>query len=136
MTRCQMRAMRQLKELHDAYNKHDYQVVGVAACGFEEETVYRCSCGTYGMAVVDNTIDPVGPVASSEWVYQAYHKLNTKQREEFKAYLKRIQWQSSTKKAARLIYGSRGRSMWQARYGDHESIADYARAKERADYGY
>jgi len=131
MTRCQMRAQRRLRELHDAYGKHDYQVIGATNWGYDEDLVYKCSCGIYGTMGDGTTVAPVGQVTNSEWVYLAYQAMNTKERVEFKAYLKRVGWQATTKKAARLIYGSRGRSMWQARYGNYETESDWRRAKEQ-----
>ena len=130
MTRCQLRAIRQLRELHTAYNKHDYQVVGQPRWGYEPDPVYMCNCGEFAARDDEDQVTPVKPNTCGAWVMRAYQSMGNKDKELFKAYLKRIDWEADTKKAAHLIYGSKGRSMWQLRYGIYLTKAEHEKAME------
>lgn len=133
MTRCQMRTQRLLRELHEAYDKHDYQVVARIRWQNEDDKVHMCPCGCF--AAVDDldnkgAIIPVSASICGAWIERAYWALNNRDKESFKAYLKRISWQADTKKLYHLIYGGKGRSLWQVMYGQAQSKAEYDKLQE------
>ena len=133
MTRGQMRASKQLRELHAAYDKHDYQLVGSARWYNTTEPIWMCPCGEFQYEDSHGDRQPYTPDTASEWVTRVYHGLNNKHKELFKAYLKRIGWVADSRKAAQLIYGGRGKTDWNIKYGRFETRKEYNKAYDIED---
>ena len=130
MTRCQMRALKQLRELHEAYDKHDFMLAGSIQYSGSTEALWMCPCGTFMHDDFKGNRTPFDRATDSDLVLRAHDCLNNARKELFKAFLKRIDWVPSTKKAARILYGAKGKTYWQLTYGHYEDVKAWQKAME------
>ena len=133
MNRCQMRAMKQLRELHEAYGKHDYQLAGSARYCNITEPIWMCACGEFRFEDAYGERISYTPDTAGEWVSRVYQGLNNRDKEVFKAFLKRIGWVADSRKVAQLIYGGRGKTSWNIKYGRYETRKEYNKAHDIED---
>ena len=130
MTRCQMRALKQLRELHEAYDKHDWLLAGSIQWYESTEALWMCPCGTFMYDNFKGIRVPFERDTDDDVVLRAHDCLNNARKELFKAFLKRIDWVPNSKKAARILFGAKGKTYWQLTYGHYETVKDWQKAKE------
>lgn len=128
MTRCKLRAIRQLRELHELYGKHDYRLAAQFQWLGDEEKIYACPCGLFAHEDdLDNkgNIVPVTATVYGGWIESAFWALKKQDRGAFRDYLRRINWEPTTRQNCILVYGSKGRGMWRRMYGNALTKAGY-----------
>jgi len=109
MTKAQIRSAAELRELHDAYDKHELVEVGRAQWHNTPEPIFACACGGVFQCLDDEgDLAPYQDCCCDEWVERSYHALTRKWKPMFKAYLRAGKWRPQSKAAARLIYGKLG----------------------------
>jgi hypothetical protein len=125
-----MRALRQLRELHAAYDKHDFVLAGSAYWDNATEPIWACACGEFGYTEYNGEKVLCAPDMRGDWVCEAWRSLSNENRVLFRAYLRRIGWASDTKQGAKLIYGDKGAAEWGRCYGQYETKQEAEQAKE------
>jgi hypothetical protein len=125
-----MRALRQLRELHAAYDKHDFVLAGFACWDGATEPIWVCACGEFGYTGYNGEKVLCASDMRGDWVYKAWQSLSNKNKELFGACLRRIGWVPDTKQGAKLIYGDKGAAEWGRCYGSYETKQEAEQAKE------
>jgi hypothetical protein len=107
---------KELQQLHDLYDKHEYIVLGRVPWGKYKDKVYTCTC-LHAFWYDDERLNPgkkhlYDQDTCDEWVLASLECMPAKYRRPFRSYLRRHDWLPRDLKSAKRIFGDKlGKTM-------------------------